>query len=510
MADQAPDKPVPETKGIASGPRAGSLEAISGADREFLPAALEILETPPAPRSVAFMLTICAFAALAVLWSFLGQLDIHAVAWGKIEAAGRSKVIQPLETGKVLAVHVENGQTVRTGQVLATLDPAEVKADETALTENLSASRAEIARRRAAIVEARQFQAISLRPAEVGARWTASVATAPDIVFEPETAPTIRTRERAVLTAELTQLADTLGNIDKQMSQKEAMRQRLQMSIDYQAGLIRTLEERVGVREASIKLSVGTRINLFDAQESLQKSQAQHASDRGQLIETDAALEELKSQKIKVVSQFIADHETRLADADRKAEDLSQQLLKARARLARTNLVAPTDGVVQQLAITTVGQVVTTGQQLMLIAPLGATLQVEAFVSNLDIGFVKLGQVAEIKVDAFPFTRFGTLRARVVRIASEAIDEQEARRQQANALAATNPASPAAGPGPQQSFVFPVTLALESASMMVGAAQVPLAPGMTVSAEIKTDRRRVIDYLISPIARVTSEAMKER
>lgn len=507
--------PVPQVARTDSGkslplPRAGSLEAISGPDREFLPAALEILETPPAPRSVAFMLTICAFAALAVLWSFLGKLDIHAVAWGKIEAAGRSKVIQPLETGKVLAVHVENGQSVRAGQVLATLDPAELKADETALTEGLSSSRAEIARRRAAIVEARQFQAATLRPADAAGTQVTQVAVTPDIAFETETGSAIRAREKSVLMAELTQLSDTLANIDKQMAQKGAMRQRLQMSIEYQAGLIRTLEERVGVREASIKLSVGTKINLFDAQESLQKSQAQHASDRGMLIETDAALEELKSQKTKVVSQFIADHETRLADADRKAEDLSQQLLKARARLARTNLIAPTDGVVQQLAITTVGQVVTTGQQLMLIAPQGATLQVEGFVSNLDIGFVKVGQAAEIKVDAFPFTRFGTLRARVVRIATEAIDEQEARRQQANALAATNPGGPAAGPGQQQSFVFPVTLALETASMKIGVADVPLAPGMTVSAEIKTDTRRVIDYLISPIARVTSEAMKER
>jgi hemolysin D len=112
---------------------------MSARDREFLPAAMEILETPPAPMPVALMLTLCVFVALALIWSFIGRLDIHAVALGKIETSSRSKVIQPLDSGKVARVHVENGSKVKAGQVLVEFDAAEAAADEKAASEALEA-----------------------------------------------------------------------------------------------------------------------------------------------------------------------------------------------------------------------------------------------------------------------------------------------------------------------------------------------------------------------------------
>lgn len=500
-APQRPeDRNAPGEKPAEGAPPA---PAMSDADKEFLPAALEILETPPAPRAVAFMLTICAFVLCALVWSFFGRLDVHATAWGKIEADGRSKVVQPLESGKVAAIHVENGAQIRAGQLLVELDPAEAQADVTAAREGLAAAQAEIARRRMVVDTA----AAARGSAQQGAVTPSLAARAVD--FAAHTPAPIRARESAVLAADLRQLSDTLANLDKQMSQREATRARLNMSIAYQTSLIQTLEERVGVRETSFKRDVGTRINVFDAKEALQKSQSQLASDKGQLIETDAALAELVSQKIKTASQFVADNETKLAEADRRADELTQQLAKAEARLARTRLVAPIDGTVQQLAVTTIGQVVTTGQQLMLVAPRGGALRAEIFVSNLDIGFVKVGQIAEVKVDAFPFTRFGVVEARVERIAPDAIDEQEARRVQANATAPVN-AGAANNAGGPQNFVFPVTLKLAADHMRVGDRDAPLTPGMTVTAEIRTDQRRVIDYLLSPLQRIGAEAMRER
>src|SRR5580704_11887163 len=183
---------------------------------------------------------------------------------------------------------------------------------------------------------------------------------------------------------------------------KLATRKRLNMSIAFQQTLMETLVQRVSTRQEAINLNVGTKINLYDAKEELERSQSQLASDQGQLIETDAALKELQSETAKTISQFIADNENKLAEASRKADEARQVLAKAEARLARTKLYAPIDGVVQQTAVTTVGQVVTTGQQLVVITPDKAKLQVEALVANLDIGFVKLGQPAVIKIDAFP------------------------------------------------------------------------------------------------------------
>jgi hemolysin D len=516
-----PAGPPPPRPPTSRSPTPWAPNAVAGRDREFLPAALEILETPPPPAPIAFMAAICAFALAALIWSYFGRLDVHAVAAGKIETAGHAKVIEPLDPGKVAAIRAEVGQPVKAGDLLFELDPAEAEADARSAADALYASLAEIARRRYAIEAVRT--ANREHSAERAANSAGDSLRAPDaverlaerteleIAWDPSLSEAFRLREEAVLRADLAQLSDALRALDRQMAEKLATQKRLQMSIDYQHELMETLHQRVATRQQAIDLNVGTKINLYDAKEELERSQAQLASDEGQLIEADAALKELQSEKAKIVSAFVADNENKLAEASRKTDEARQALAKASARLTRTKLTAPIDGVIQQTAITTIGQVVTTGQQLAVITPAGARLQVEALVSNLDIGFIKLGQNAVIKVDAFPFTRFGVLHGKVVKIASGAIDEQDAKRALANATAAVNAgATPAPAPGQPESFVFPVTVALDETAMTIGPTVIPLTPGMTVTVEIKTDSRRVIDYLFSPLAKIASEAARER
>jgi hemolysin D len=480
--------------------------AVSGRDREFLPAALEILETPPPPLPIALMAIICSFVLVALAWSFFGRLDVHATAEGKIETVGYGKVIEPLDPGKIASIHVESGEAVKAGELLLELDPAEASADAASARAALNASLAEVARRRYAIDALRATE--RRETADLG---FLAESSALDIAWPEGPPESFRFREEAVLRADMTQLNDSLRALDSQMAEKLATRQRLNMSIAFQNTLMETLNQRVSTRQEAIDLKVGTKINLYDAKEQLEKSQAALASDQGQLIETDAALKAVQSEKVKAVSQFIADNENKLSEASRKADEARQALAKASARLDRIKLYAPIDGVVQQLAVTTVGQVVTTGQQLAVITPNGGKLQVQALVANLDIGFVKLGQKAAIKVDAFPFTRFGALSGKVIKIASEAIADEEAKRTLANATAAANAAqSQPTAPGQPESFVFPVTVALDETTMNVDGAAVPLSPGMTATVEIKTDSRRVIDYLLAPLAKIGSEAMRER
>ncbi len=524
--------PPADAQPAAPAPRAPP--PVSGRDREFLPAALEILESPPPPAPIALMATISAFALAALVWSFFGRLDVHAVAPGKVETAGYAKVIEPLDPGKVTAIHVEAGEPVKAGDLLFELDPAEARADAAAAEAAMNASLAEIARRRFAIETVRSAgieeasadggegggaEPIAAKEQAAGAASDDRRASAPDpvealagrpafsIAWDEGLPELFRLREEAVLRADLGQLSDALKAFDRQMAQKRATRKRLDMSIAFQHTLMETLNQRVATRQQAIDLNVGTKINLYDAKEELEKSQSQLASDEGQLIETEAALRELSSEKAKTVSQFIADNENKLADAARKRDEAREQLAKATARLARTKLHAPIDGVVQQTAVTTVGQVVTTGQQLAVITPAGGRLEVQALVPNLDIGFVKLGQPAVVKVDAFPFTRFGVINGKVTRIAPGAVSEQEAKRSMANAAAAQ---AASTAPGQAESFVFPVTVALDATAMKIGDALIPLTPGMTVTVEIKTDSRRVIDYLLSPLAKIASEAARER
>jgi hemolysin D len=129
--------------------------------------------------------------------------------------------------------------------------------------------------------------------------------------------------------------------------------------------------------------------------------------------------------------------------------------------------------------------------------------------ANLGTGFVKVGQEAVVKIDAFPFTRFGVLHGKVVKIASGAI--AEAKRSLADATSIANAAStPATVPGQPESFVFPAMVALDERSINAEGATIPLTPGMTSTVEIKIDSCRVIDCLFSPLAKITSEAARER
>lgn len=534
----------------------GVLSRIGGTDREFLPAALEIQETPPAPLPMAMMGTICLFGLTALLWSFVGHLDVHAVAQGKIESAQSTKIIQPLEPGKVAAIRVENGTVVKAGEVVVELDPSEARADLRTSTDRLTSGQAEIARRRFMIETVKTAQARILPPemprgegfvlrsslppepetqpaatvvaamraqpmgpTVLGTDAAPEAKEAPEprlftekqaIPFDPALPEDMRRREEAVMTAELARLADAVAAIDMQMSQKIATRHRLEMAIANDRRLIDTVFNRVGTRQQAIELKVGTKINLYDAQEALDRAQASLAADQGQLIETDATLAQLHAEKLKVLSQAIADDENKLAEAARRVDEARQLVAKAEVHLARTHLVSPIDGVVQKMAVTTIGQVVTTGQQLLVVTPNQGTLQVVALVSNLDVGFVKVGQPVVVKVDAFPFTRFGTLHGKVTKIATEAVDESEAKRTLANATApSAGPGAVGAGAGQPQNFVFPVTVSLEETSIRVDDAVIPLTPGMTVAIDVETNRRRVIDYLFSPIAKVTSEALRE-
>ena len=465
-------------------------------DREFLPAALEVLETPSSPKRRALLFTLCGFVACALAWSVFGRVDIEAVAKGKVEPEGRVKVIEPFEPGRVLAVLVTDGAHVRKGQPLVAFDPTEMVADETAARQALAVDLADAARYSAAV-----------SPAALRDPGGVQVAVAWDDLVPGE----LRAREAAALSADMVQLGRTLRNADMQAAEKRATIKRLDSSVDADARLVATLQERVDMRQILVAHDNGTKANLIDALQDLEKAQAALVADRGARGEALAAIDTLASDRARAEGQFVADNTNKLGGAANRAAQDRQALAKAVARSGRTTLTAPVDGVVQKLAVTTVGQVVTTGQELMTVVPTGGALSIEAFIDNADIGFVHPGQAVVVKLDAFPFTRYGTLDGTVVSVATDALDEGEARRLQANATSLVNSAGMAgAADGQGQRFVFPVRVALKQAVFRAGDTDIPLSPGMSVTAEIKTDRQRIIDYLLSPLKQTVSEAMHER
>ena len=463
-------------------------------DQEFLPADLAILETPPSPVRMAFILLICAFVVVALAWCWFGRIDIIAVAQGKVQPAGRVKVIEPLETGKVAAIRVENGSHVKAGDVLIEMERGDAQAEEAGAAAALASYRAEAARRRAALDAANQQQ---LSPVATIA-WTEDIPAAN------------RTREEQVLSGDLAQLASALASLDAQAQQKEVARDRMNATILAQEDLIATLKERVDMRSTLANSGSGSKAALIDAMETMKYQQTVLQTQKGQRDDAMATLNVLTRERQKIIDAFTADNSQKLAEAQRQADDFEQKLAKARLKSGRMTLSSPIDGVVLGLSVTTVGQVIATGDEIMRIVPEDATLEIECYLANKDVGFVKPGQTAVVKIESFPFTRYGTLSAQVRRVAHDAIPEPDAQQAEGDPSRTNKQDKLFAGAQRTQNLVFSVTLTPNKTVMNVDGQIVPLTPGMAVSVEIATGNRRILEYLFSPLVEVGSEALRER
>ena len=462
-------------------------------DHEFLPAAVEILETPPSPIRIWLLVTICAFVVITLVWAWFGRIDIVASAQGKIQPLGSVKVIQPIETGRVREVAVVNGKSVKAGDVLVRLDPSEAEADVRGTRSILAAFRAEATRRRTSIAALQKRQ-----PEPIPAiQW-------------PEGIPDdLRARETRVLTGELTQVAAVVASLEAQRRQKQAEVERLRSTIEGQKDLIKIQKERVGMRTELVERGAGPRANLLDALESMRYQETVLITQTGQLAESEANIEVLGREIGKIFEAFVSDNSQKLADAEKQIDDYEQRLAKAEVRLERMTLTSPIDGTIQSLTVSTVGQVVTTGVELMRVVPLNAAVEIECYLPNKDIGFVSVGQDAVIKIDAFPFTRYGSINAKVIRIAKDAMPEPEAQALEGNMPAQKRP-SMFATPERTQNLVYPITLAPETTQINADGVMVPLSPGMSVTAEVKTGSRRILEFVFSPLVELGSKSMKER
>ncbi|TBW32803.1 HlyD family type I secretion periplasmic adaptor subunit [Siculibacillus lacustris] len=459
-------------------------------DRAFLPAALEILETPPSPIRMALILAICALVAAALVWSWFGRFDVVAIAPGKIQPTGRVKVIQPIDAGKVIATPPQNGTAVAAGEVLVELDPREAQADESALTSALASWQAEVLRRRTVLAAARL-----------------AVPVASAIVWPDDMPAGIRRREQLVLEADIARLTADLASLEAQRIQKGAELIRLETTIRAQQDLLATENTRVGMRAELVERSAGSKAQLIDAQETHQVQQVNLATQQGQLAETRAALEVNARERIRVIEGFVAENSQKLADAERQLDDTRERLAKARARLEHMTITAPIAGTVTALAVTNIGQVVTTGEELLRLVPDGSTLELEGYLLNRDIGFVREGQAVVVKIEAFPFTRYGTLEGTVKRVAHDAVPEPDSQQAVAGGRARSTGAG---GIQRTQNLVYPVTVELGRQEMIIDGRAVHLSPGMAAEAEIKTGDRRILEYIFSPLVEIGSSALKER
>lgn len=433
-------------------------------ETEFLPAVEEVTDSPPSPLGRGILLAVAGFFTIAVVWASLGKVDIIATAQGRIIPSGNTKVIQPLETGVVRAIHVKDGQKVARGDVLIELDPTGAAADLARIERELITAQVNAARLEALL---------NYEPM--------------DAFFPPENAPPdLVDRNRRHLESaymERTARQETLNN---EITQKRAEIRTTKVEIARFNKLLPKVRDRVKSSASLLEKGFTPRLEHLKLEEELIDLEQQLKSSESKLDELMAQLRATTSRSDQLIAEERRTTQDQLSEVLANADSLEQELIKARDRNRLQTLRAPVDGVVQQLAVHTEGGVVTPAQELMVVVPEGDHIEIEAMVLNKDIGFVNEGQDAEIKVDSFPFTKYGTIRGDVKTVSRDAVLDE------------------------QQGWVYPARFNLWETEMIAGDKFVPLSPGMTVMVEIKTGKRRLIQYILAPLQEYQSESLKER
>ena len=451
----------------------------------FLPAALEISETPPSPVGRAVGGTIIAIFCVALAWATIGKVDIVVTANGKIIPSGRTKLIQPLEAGVVRAILVHDGQQVRAGDSLIELDPTMTTAERDRVKGDLVGAQLDVARLRAALAEGND----------------------PLAAFHPPEGATTAQIEmhRQFLASQTSEQRSKMFELDRQTSQKEAERTTMEANITKLEATIPLLQERVDVRKYLFDKALGTKLTYLSEQQDLVGQQQDLLIQRSKMKEVDASLAALRETRDRTAAEFRRTLFDELVKAEQKSAGMAQDAIKAERRAKLQDLVAPVDGVVQQLAVHTVGGVVTPAQALAVVVPQDSHLEIEATLSNDDVGFVHTGQEVEIKVHTFSFTRYGLLHGRVLGVSTDSIP-----REGGDARPRAENASERDPQQQGQDLVYAVRISLDQHQMRDGDKMVDLGPGMAVTAEVKTGSRRIIGYLLSPLAKYEHDVGRER
>lgn len=436
---------------------------------QFLPAALELQEKPvhPAPRIITW--TLIGFSTLALIWACVGRIDVVATATGKIVPSGKTKVIQSSETAVVKTIFVRDGQAVLAGDVLLELDPTTAAADSERLEAALLAARVDRARalamlegietRSSPTLENANLQGLDVEQRLGAERWLMGQ-------FQ---------EYRSSLELTEAEIAQRNAEIQAAKSQVASLEKTLPIATKLAGDYERLLAQQYIARHAYLEKEQA-RLDL-DRQLSVQRSS---------VVQLNAALREAQGRRENVVAQTRKAMLDLLHQSEQKEVALTSELAKATYQQSIKRLRSPVDGTVQQLATHTVGGVVTPALQLMVVVPTDQSVEVEALLENKDIGFVRPGQDAEVKVETFNFTKYGVLNGTVQSVSSDAIQDEKL------------------------GLVYSARILLNEDHIRINGQNVQLSPGMAVRAEVKTDKRRIIEYFLSPLRQYVDESLAER
>lgn len=497
---------------------------------EFLPSALEIVESAPSPLGGGIILGIFGILLTAMVWASIGKVDEVAVARGKIVPDGRLKVVQPLEEGIVTGIFVEEGQSVRKGQLLFELDAGMQKVDESALSRSLQVARIEkklletslqdpslerlekeirkeglpremeepllswLRLRLQNREEKKQLLALLVLQAEQQRELAAK-----ELARAQEALPYAQEREKMLRadkdregleSTALRKIRQSLAILEEEEERYRALLESgaipKQDWLDKKNAILLQKQELQQQSLRAQKEQELAQMNWQQAEEEMQRRTQEIQNRRILLSQAESKWQEAKTQQLSGESLYGEETASLLIEKQKQIEQLQAALEKAQKGIALHSLTSPASGIVQGISLTTVGGVVTPAQPILSIVPEDTPLKVEAFVLNKDIGFVHPGQKAGIKIDTFSFQRYGILEGTVESVSPDAFEDEKL------------------------GLVYRIKVKPAASYLMVDGREIPLSPGMAVTVEVKTGKRRIIEFFLEPLVKYMQEGLQVR
>ncbi|NRA61904.1 MAG: HlyD family type I secretion periplasmic adaptor subunit [Psychrobium sp.] len=443
----------------------------------FLPAALEIQAAPPPKWSRSLLWAISGLIVILILWASWAEIDIIATAQGKIVPSGRVKVIQPLETGVVKTIFVKEGQHVSAGDKLIALDNTASQADADRLNNEWQGQMADLSRLRHFIqrVENKKPRANKFNDGDSGTEPTQYKVLA-----------SLTLNQRLLLESSLQEYQSKIDSFLSEIVKLTAEKKAIKINVFRLTKTLPLITEQVESLLSLLSESMVSRNQYLELE--------QERINQEEMLNLEGAKAEQISASILSAQQNLRAYRAEIRrntlqeinQLTRQSESTKQELTKAKRLTALRVLTTPVDGVVEELAIATIGGIVTPAQELLKIVPKGQVLEIDAGLLNKDIGFVHTGQVAEIKIDSFPFTKYGVIDGEVTDISADAIEHE------------------------QKGLLFPLKASMKTDEINVDGKWIKLKPGMSVTVEIKTGTRRLMEFLLAPLMRGVSEGARER
>ena len=461
-------------------------------DSEFHPRTLDIDDAPRSPIRWRVVLTLAALLACAATWAYLSRIASYASVTGKIQVTGRTKVVEALTIGKVAKILVRDGDTVKAGAVLVEFDSTAALAVRTILDQQLADLRAQSQRLR---MEIEAAHAEPIVPSTT-VQWSGDVPEA------------VRTRETGVARADLTKFAAEVETLVSRRHAEEAERDRYAASIEAQKALVATTQESLTIIETLSKSGFNSEAKYLDTKTQLDNQKVTQTGYEGSLRQAEQTILMINSQIAKARDVFVTTATKAVSLNEQTSLDVTQQLVKADSTLRDMVLIAPVAGIVHASAVTTIGQVAKPRQQMMEIVPSDAAIEVQAYISNTDIGFIRKGDPATVKITAFDYKAYGSISGTVTYIADDRLVLQGQAINQPSSLDGEYRSTTEAQK--TGNIQFPITVRLARTTITVQGEDIPLVPGMGVKVEILTENRRAMDYIVSPIQELFSTAAHER